>query len=85
MLEWEIKPYVFLFQYDADKKEDHFKLIEEFCGQHTTIAPMIAKASAKFNPIRDYYSLASNLVDLGLVLRIRTSLSGLRSMKLMFQ
>jgi hypothetical protein len=66
MTEAEIEPFIFLLQYDEQKKEDHFSLIEKFCKQHPTIAPMIAKAPAKFNPIRDYYQFKENLNDFGL-------------------
>lgn len=64
MTEAEVEPFVFLLQYDAAKKEDHYDLIDKFCRQHTQIAPMIAKAPGKFNPIRDYYTLKENLNDL---------------------
>jgi hypothetical protein len=48
MTEEEAEPWVFLLQ------DDNYRLIEKFWKQHPTIAPMIAKAPAKFNPIRDY-------------------------------
>lgn len=34
---------------------DVFNLVKKFCDQHTTIAPMIGKATGEFNPIRKYY------------------------------
>ena len=40
-------------------KDDNFRLIAKFCEQHPVIAPMIARAPAAFNPIRDYYALGS--------------------------
>lgn len=55
LTEEEVKPLVYLFQYDTKDKVDHYDLIAKFCGQHTTVAPMIGEAPAKFNPIRDYY------------------------------
>jgi hypothetical protein len=29
--------------------------VEKYCGQYPTIAPMIAKGSGYFNPIRIYF------------------------------
>jgi hypothetical protein len=63
MTEAEVEPFIFLMQKDEQKDEDHFSLIEKFCRQHTKMAPMIAKAPAKFNPIRDYYQFKENLND----------------------
>jgi hypothetical protein len=74
MDEKDVEPFIFLLQWDGQKKEEHLLLIEKFCRQHPTIAPMIAKAPAKFNPIRDFYaygkpapgySFQDSLVDLG--------------------
>jgi hypothetical protein len=66
MTEAEVEPFVFLLQFDEKKKEDHFDLIDKYCRQHPQIAPMIGKAPAKFNPIRDYYALDQHLLDLTL-------------------
>jgi hypothetical protein len=41
-------------------KDDNLRLIAKFCEQHPVIAPMIARAPAAFNPIRDYYALANS-------------------------
>ena len=65
MTKAEVEPFIFLLQYDKQKKEDHFNLIEKFCKQHPTFAPMIAEAPAQFNPIRDYYQFKNNLTDFG--------------------
>ena len=34
---------------------ENLKVIREFCRQHNEIAPMIAKSTAPFNPIRAFY------------------------------
>ena len=47
--ESEVEPMAFLFE------DYNYELIDAFCDQHPKIAPMIADAPAKFNPIRDYY------------------------------
>lgn len=49
----EVVPFVFALE------DDNLRLIAKFCTQHPVIAPMIARAPAAFNPIRDYYVLAS--------------------------
>ena len=49
----EESPFVFLME------DDNLRLIAKFCKQHPVIAPMIARAQCTFNPIRDYYVLAS--------------------------
>lgn len=49
----DVAPFVFL------SDPENLRLIGKFCDQHPTIAPMIAQAPAAFNPIRDYYALAS--------------------------
>jgi hypothetical protein len=36
-------------------KNDNYRLIDKFCNQHPSIAPMIANVPAKFNPIRAYF------------------------------
>jgi hypothetical protein len=41
------------------QKEAHYDLVEKFCSQHTTAAPIMAKSSAPFNPIRTYYEWKS--------------------------
>jgi hypothetical protein len=61
---YEILPMVYLLQKDKDK--DHYELIDKFCKQHPNMAPMIAKASAGFNPIRDYFTFQENLNDIKL-------------------
>jgi hypothetical protein len=53
MTQIEEKPFIFLTE------DDNLRLITKFCKQHPVIAPMIAKATANFNPIRDYYSMAN--------------------------
>ena len=45
----EVEPWMFLFE------NDNYRLVEKFCNQHPTVAPLIASAQAEFNPIRDYY------------------------------
>lgn len=45
----EVEPWMFLFE------SDNYRLVEKFCNQHPTVAPLIASAQAEFNPIRDYY------------------------------
>lgn len=66
MTEAEVEPFVYLLQINEKKKENHYDLVEKFCRQHPRVAPMIAKAPAKFNPIRDYYSLKESLNDIPL-------------------
>jgi hypothetical protein len=41
-------------------EDDNLRLIAKFCRQHPVIAPMIARATAQFNPVRDYYVLANS-------------------------
>jgi hypothetical protein len=36
-------------------KEAHYVLVAEFCAQHYVAAPLMARATAAFNPIRTYY------------------------------
>jgi hypothetical protein len=50
MTDEEVEPWMFLFANDI------YRLVEKFCNQHPTVAPMIAIAQAEFNPIRDYYN-----------------------------
>jgi hypothetical protein len=61
---YETFPMVYLLQ--KAKSEDHYELIDKFCKQHPNVAPMIAKAPAAFNPIRDYFTLKENLNDIKL-------------------
>jgi hypothetical protein len=49
----EMLPFVFATE------DDNLRLIAKFCEQHPTIAPMIARAPAAFNPIRDYFALTN--------------------------
>jgi hypothetical protein len=39
---------------------DNFSLVEKYCNQHPTVAPMIAEAKTEFNPIRLYYDWGKN-------------------------
>jgi hypothetical protein len=64
MTEAEVEPFVYLFQYDQAKKVNHYDLVAKFCRQHPSVAPMIGKAPAKFNPIRDYYAAQNTLRDI---------------------
>lgn len=41
---------------------ENYKLVEKFCEQHTKVAPMIAKADARFNPIKVYYELQKDVM-----------------------
>ena len=60
MNEQEADPWAFLLE------DDNYRLVEKFCKQHPTIAPMIAHAPADFNPIRDYYDLKRGVLPLNL-------------------
>jgi hypothetical protein len=60
MNEQEADPWAFLLE------DDNYRLVEKFCKQHPTIAPMIAHAPADFNPIRDYYDLKRGALPLNL-------------------
>jgi hypothetical protein len=46
-------PFVFV------SRDENRRLIAKFCSQHPVIAPMIARAPAAFNPIRDFYVMMS--------------------------
>lgn len=58
MNEQEADPWAFLLE------DDNYRLVEKFCKQHPTIAPIIAHAPADFNPIRDYYDLKRGVLPL---------------------
>jgi hypothetical protein len=60
MNEQEADPWAFLLE------DDNYRLVEKFCKQHPTIAPIIAHAPADFNPIRDYYDLKRGVLPLNL-------------------
>jgi hypothetical protein len=60
MNEQEADPWAFLLE------DDNYRLVEKFCKQHPTIAPIIAHAPADFNPIRDYYDLKRGALPLNL-------------------